>query len=203
VIVIGLTGSIAMGKSTVAAMFAAEGAPVFDADAAVHAFYRSPDAEAVEAAFPGVLHDGAIDRERLAERVVGDPAALGRLEAIVHPRVRIARRDFLRRAAVGDRRIVVIDVPLLFESGGDPSVDLVVVVSASETVQKGRALARSGMTSARLAAIIARQTPDRDKRRGAHMIIDTNMALEATRAQVRGLLRSVAAMPGRRVAADA
>lgn len=202
-IILGLTGSIAMGKSTVAAMFAAEGVPVFDSDAAVHACYGGPEALVVEAAFPGVVRDGAVDRDRLAGRVVGDPAALARLEAIVHPMVEAARGDFIRRAGAQERRIVVVDVPLLFEAGADRSVDVVVVVSASEPVQKARALARPGMTSQRLEAIMARQMSDRDKRRRAHMIVDNNGARDMTRAQVRGILRCVAAMPGHKIAADA
>ncbi len=202
-IVVGLTGSIAMGKSTVAAMFAAEGAPVFDADIAVHAFYRSPGAQAVESAFPGVLVDGAIDRNLLAQRVLADRAAIARLEAIVHPEVGKMRQAFLDAAAAQGRRLVVVDVPLLFESGGDSLVDVVVVVSAPEIVQKARALAREGMTLERFDRIIARQTPDREKRRRAHMVIDTNGALEETRAQVRGFLRCAANMTGRRMASDA
>jgi dephospho-CoA kinase len=203
VIVVGLTGSIAMGKSTVAAMFAAEGAPLFDSDVAVHAFYRSSGAQAVEDAFPGVLRDGAVDRDRLAQRVLGDGPALARLEAIVHPEVAKARREFLASAAAQGRRLVVIDVPLLFESGGDKSVDVVVVVSASEIVQKARALAREGMTLARFETIIAKQTPDREKRRRAHMVIDTNGPLEETRAQVRGFLRCAMGMTGKRMGSDA
>ncbi|MGA2043869.1 MAG: dephospho-CoA kinase [Roseiarcus sp.] len=199
-IILGLTGSIAMGKSTVAAMFAAEGAPVFDSDAAVHAIYRSAGAQSVEAVFPGVLREGAIDRDRLAARVIGDPAALARLEGVVHPMVEAARREFLAGAAARNRRVVVVDAALLFESGADRSVDVILVVSASELVQKERAFARPGMTRARFEAMIARQTPDTVKRRRAHMVLDNNGPLEATRAQVGCVLRSVAAMAGRRVA---
>ncbi|MGD0720382.1 MAG: dephospho-CoA kinase [Roseiarcus sp.] len=199
-IILGLTGSIAMGKSTVAAMFAADGAPVFDSDAAVHTIYRSAGAQAVEALFPGVLREGAIDRDRLAARVIGDRAALARLEGVVHPMVDTARREFLAGAAARNRRVVVVDAALLFESGVDRAVDVILVVSASELVQKERAFARPGMTPARFEAIIARQTPDREKRRRAHMILDNNGPFEATRAQVRGVLRSVAAMAGQRVA---
>ncbi|MGA2792274.1 MAG: dephospho-CoA kinase, partial [Roseiarcus sp.] len=188
-IVVGLTGSIAMGKSTVGAMFAAEGAPLFDSDSAVHALYRGSGAPAVEAAFPGVVRQGAVDRDRLAQIVLGDSVALARLEGIVHPMVVRARQEFLSSAAAQGRRIVVIDIPLLFESGGERSVDVIVVVSASETVQKARALARDGMTPERFDKLLARQTPDQEKRRRAHMIIDTNGAIEATRAQVRGFLR--------------
>jgi dephospho-CoA kinase len=198
-----LTGSIAMGKSTVAVMFVGEGAPVFDSDAAVHAFYRSPDAQIVEAAFPGVLVAGAVDRQRLAQRVLGDGAALARLEKIVHPVVAARRQAFLAHAAAQGRRLVVVDVPLLFESGDAKSVDVVVVVSATEIVQKARALAREGMTLERFDRIVAKQTPDREKRRGAHMIIDTNGPIEATRAQVRGFMRSSASMIGKRTEPDA
>jgi dephospho-CoA kinase len=203
VIVVGLTGSIAMGKSTVAAMFAAEGVPVFDADVAVHAFYRSPGAQAVEDAFPGVLVDGAIDRNRLAQSVLGDRLAIARLEAIVHPKVATMRQAFLDAAAAQGRHLVVVDIPLLFESGGDRSMDVVIVVSASEIVQKTRALAREGMTLERFEKIIAKQIPDREKRRRAHMVIDTNGAFEATRAQVRGFLRCAVTMTGKRMGSDA
>jgi dephospho-CoA kinase len=203
VIVVGLTGSIAMGKSTAAAIFAAEGVPVFDSDAEVHTLYSGPEAQAIEAAFPGVLVAGAVDRDRLAQCVLGDSAALARLEGIVHPMVAKARQEFLRRAATQGRRLVVVDIPLLFESGGEKSVDVIVVVSASEIVQKARALAREGMTLERFGRIIARQTPDREKRRRAHAIIDTNGAIEATRAQLRGFLRCAAGMLGRRVNLDA
>jgi dephospho-CoA kinase len=203
VIVVGLTGSIAMGKSTAAAILAAEGAPVFDSDAAVHAFYSGPEAQAVETAFPGVFLQGAIDRDRLAQHVLGDKAALARLESIVHPMVANARLEFLRSAAALGRRLVALDIPLLFESGGDKSVDIIVVVSASEIVQKTRALAREGMTLERFDRIIDRQTPDREKRRRAHIVIDTNGALEATRAQLRGFLRSAAGMVGKRANWDA
>lgn len=199
-IVVGLTGSIAMGKSTVGAMFAAEGAPLFDSDAAVHALYAGPGAAAIEAAFPGVVVAGGVDRDRLSQRVIGDREALARLEGIVHPLVETARREFLARAAAEGRRLAVVDVPLLFEAGADESVDVILVVSAPEAVQKRRALAREGMTLTRFEGIIARQIPDPEKRRRAHMIIDTNGAHEATRAQVRSFLRSVAAMPGKKFA---
>ena len=202
-IVVGLTGSIAMGKSTAAAMLTAEGAPVFDSDAEVHAFYGGPGARAVEMAFPGVLVQGAIDRDRLAQRVMNDRAALARLESIVHPEVAKARQAFLFRAAARGARLVVADIPLLFESGGEKAVDIILVVSASEIVQKARALAREGMTLERFDRIIARQTPDTEKRRRAHMVIDTNGAIEATRAQVRGFLRSASAMVGKRANRDA
>jgi dephospho-CoA kinase len=199
VIIVGLTGSIAMGKSTVAAMFEAEGALWFDSDAAVHAFYRGPGAQTIETLFPGVLVEGAIDRNRLAQRVLGDSVALAQLEGVVHPAVAKARQEFLFSAALKGRRLVVIDIPLLFESGAEGSVDVILVVSASETVQKARALAREGMTLDRFDKIIARQIPDKEKRRRAHMTIDTNGVAEATRAQVRGFIRCVASLAGKRV----
>jgi dephospho-CoA kinase len=197
-IVAGLTGSIAMGKSTVGKMFAALGAPVFDADAAVREFYQTPQASAVEAAFPGVTVDGAVDRDRLAAATLSDPAALRRLEEIVHPEVARRRQAFLAAAAAAGRRLVVVDVPLLFETEGESSVDLVVVVSAGPEAQRARALLRPGMSEAKLAAILARQTPDAEKRRRAHFVIDTSGELAATRAQVAGLMRALAADPGQR-----
>ncbi len=198
-IVAGLTGSIAMGKTTVAKMFAALGAPVFDADAQVREFYASPGAEAVEAAFPGVIEGGQVNRDKLAAAALADPEALKRLEAIVHPEVARRRQSFLERAAAEGRRVVVLDLPLLVETAGAGAVDLVLVVSASEATQRARALARPGMSAAKFAAILARQTPDREKRRFAHCVIDANGTLDETRAQTAGVLRAIAAMPGRRL----
>lgn len=188
-IVLGLTGSIGMGKSTTAAMFEALGAPVYDADAAVHALYASGGGAvaAVEALFPGVTGpDGGIDRTALAARVVGDPSALRRLEAAVHPRVGAHRAAFFER--VREAEVVVVDVPLLFETGGERRVDAVAVVSAPAAVQRERVLARPGMTEAKLDAILARQTPDADKRARADFVIDTGRGLDATRAQVAAVL---------------
>jgi dephospho-CoA kinase len=198
VIVAGLTGSIAMGKSTVGRMFAELGAPVFDADAAVRAFYAGAGAAKVESLFPGVVVDGRVDRDRLSRVVLNDAAALARIEALVHPEVAAMRRDFLARAANEGRRIAVADVPLLFETGGDSDVDLAIVVSAPAVVQRARALAREGMTDAKLDAILARQMSDSEKRRRAHAIIDTGGSLEWTRAQVAQLLRAAAGLEGRR-----
>ena len=164
-IIVGLTGSIAMGKSTVSAMFAELGVPTFDADDAVRDFYAGDGAKAVEAAFPGVVVSGQVDRERLGARVLGDAEALQRLEGLVHPAVGEARSRFLERTAAAGRRIVVVDVPLLFETGGEANVDLIIVVSAPESIQRARALARAGMTEAKLDAILSRQTPDAEKRR--------------------------------------
>ena len=196
-ILIGLTGSIAMGKSTVAAMFAGLGAPVFDADRVIHAFYGSSQASMIEADFPGILLDGVVDRRRLAEQVFADAGAMKRLEAIVHPIVETARQVFLRKAAATGARQAVIDSPLLFETGADRSVDVVVVVSAALAVQKVRALARPGMTNERFESIVSRQTPDAEKRRRAHFVVQTDGAPAATKAQVVDVLRSAAAMLGR------
>lgn len=190
--VLGLTGSIGMGKTTTAAMFRAEGIKVHDADAAVHALYRGAAAPAVEAAFPGVAHDGVVDRNALGARVFNDPAALRRLEAIVHPLVAAAREAFLAEAAKTGARLVVLDVPLLFETGGDRLVDAVVLVSAPEPVQKARAASRPGMTPERFAAILAKQMPDAEKRARAHFIIDTGLGFEAAERQARGVLRALA-----------
>ena len=191
-VVLGLTGSIAMGKSTLAAMFRALGVPVFDADAAVHEIYRGEAARAVEAAFPGVLADGVVDRAKLSARVVGDPAALKRLEAIVHPAVGALRAKFLEEARSRGARVAILDVPLLFETGGDRSVDAVVVVSAPAHVQRARALSRPDADPARFEALLARQTPDVEKRRRAHFVIDTGGSLADSRRQAEDVLRALA-----------
>ena len=193
-IVAGLTGSIAMGKSTVAAMFAEFGVPIFDADEAVREFYAGDGARSIEAAFPGVTVSGQIDRQRLGALVLGDADALRQLESLVHPAVANARGRFLGRSASEGRRLVIVDVPLLFESGGDSSVDLVIVVSAPEPVQRARALAREGMTDAKLDAILSRQTSDVEKRRRAHFIIDTRGSLDKTRTIVAQFMRATAAL---------
>jgi dephospho-CoA kinase len=193
-IVIGLTGSIGMGKSTVAQMFAEEGAPFFDSDAAVHALY-APGGVAVarvEAAFPGVTKGGAIDREALSARVVGDEAAIKRLEAIVHPLVRQAQAEFLQANRDAGTKYVVLDIPLLFEFGGEKLVDKVVVVSAPADVQRARVLGRPGMTEEKFEAVLARQTPDAEKRARADFVIDTAGSLESTRAEVRAVLDALA-----------
>ncbi|ADZ68507.1 dephospho-CoA kinase [Polymorphum gilvum] len=191
---LGLTGSIAMGKSTTAKMFAAAGVPVHDADAAVHALYTGRAAPLIEAAFPGTVVDGRVDRTRLGEAVLGKPDEIRRLEAIVHPLVRAEEQAFLDRALQERRRVVVLDIPLLFETGGERRVAASVVVTADPGVQKARALARPGMTEERLAAILARQMPDADKRRRAHFLIDTGLGLAAAERSVAAILRAVAAM---------
>ena len=197
-IVAGLTGSIAMGKSTVAGMFAEFGVPTFDADAAVRDFYGGDGAKAVEAAFPGIMVSGHVDRERLGSRVLGHAEALQRLEGLVHPAVAEARVQFLERAAAAGRRLVIVDVPLLFETGGEANVDMVIVVSAPESIQRARALARTGMTETKLKAILSRQTSDAEKKRRAHFVIDTRGRLELTRAVVAQFMRSTAAQAGGR-----
>jgi dephospho-CoA kinase len=197
VIVLGLTGSIGMGKSTTAGLFAEAGAPVFSSDETVHALYAPGGAAvvAVEAAFPGVVRDGTVDRARLAERLAGDPAAFERLEAIVHPLVAAARDRFHAAARREGAAVVVLDIPLLFEAGREGEVDAVVVVTAPPEIQRERVLARPGMTEARLATILARQLPDAEKRARADFVVETGRGIAAARAQVRTILATVTA-PG-------
>jgi dephospho-CoA kinase len=190
--VLGLTGSIGMGKSTTAAMFRAEGIEVHDSDAVVHALYTGGAAAVIEAAFPGTVRDGVVDRGLLGAKVLDDPAALARLEAIVHPLVAESRAAFLTEAAKKGEQIVVLDIPLLFETGLDRDVDAVVLVSAPETVQRERVSRRPGMTPEHLAVILERQMKDAEKRARAHFIIDTSGDLAATARQVRGILRALA-----------
>ena len=190
--VIGLTGSIASGKSTTAAMFARRGVPVHDADAAVHSLYRGAAVQPVEAAFPGVTVDGAVDRARLAERVVGDPEALQRLEAIVHPLVRKSENEFLAREKAKGSRLALIDVPLLFETGEADRADVIVVTSAAPDIQRKRVLARPGMTDAKLAAILKRQMSDDEKRRRAHFVVDSGQGFAVAEGQVDAILRALA-----------
>jgi dephospho-CoA kinase len=193
VITVGLTGSIGMGKSTTAEMFKAEGVPVYDADAEVHRLYAKGGAAVplVEAAFPGVVKDGAVDRAALSARVLGDPAALKALEEIVHPLVGASRAGFFEEARRAGAKMVILDIPLLFETGGETRVDKVVVVSASADVQRQRVLQRPGMTQEKFAAILARQTPDEDKRARADFVIDTGKGLDAAREQVRQVIAAL------------
>jgi dephospho-CoA kinase len=195
--VLGLTGGIGMGKSTAAETFRGLGIPVFDADAAVHGL-QGPGGRAVApiaAAFPGTVRDGPkgpqVDREALRQAVLGDPAALRRLERIVHPLVREEERRFLAAARRRGERLVVLDIPLLFETRGERRVDEVVVVSAPPVVQRARVLARPGMTPARLAAILARQTPDARKRRRADHVVNTGRSRRHARAAIRRLVRTL------------
>jgi dephospho-CoA kinase len=192
-IVLGLTGSVGMGKSATAKMFAEEGVPVFDADAAVHRLYEGEAVPLVEAAFPGSTTDGRLDREKLSAKVVGKPEALAKLEAIVHPLVRKARQDFLDKARASGAKIAVVDIPLLFETGGHGEVDRIVVVSAPHHIQKSRVVERPGMTEEKFAAIHARQTPDAEKRARADFIVDTSQGFDAARESVRAILRELLA----------
>jgi dephospho-CoA kinase len=191
-IVLGLTGSVAMGKSATAAMFAEEGIPVFDADAEVHKLYDGAAAPAIEAAFPGTTIGGRVDREKLAAKVVNDPAALKKLEAIVHPLVRAVEEKFRSEARASGAGLAVLNTPLLFETGGERRVDKVVVVTAPEHVQRARMFERQNMTEEKFRAILARQMPDSEKRRRADFVIDTSKGFEAARADVRSILRQVA-----------
>ena len=192
-IVLGLTGSIGMGKSTTARMFAEEGARVHDADAAVHRLYARGGAAIgpIAEAFPGAVRDGAVDRAALAAQVMADRAGLARLEAIVHPLVARLRDEFIAEARAEGAPVAVLDVPLLFETGQDGGVDAVVVVTAPETVQRERVLGRPGMTPERLSALLERQVPDAEKRARADFVVDTGQGLDAARDQVRRILAEV------------
>jgi len=196
--VLGLTGSLGMGKTTTAHFFAEEGVPVHDADATVHRLYEREAVAAIEDAFPGTTATGKVDRTRLAARVLDDAAALKRLEAIVHPLVQAAERQMLADAQTRGEQVAVLDIPLLFETGGDARVDAVVVVTAPPEVQRARSLERPGMTIEKLDAILAKQMPDAEKRRRADFIVDTSQGFDAARAQVRAILAAVANMPKRR-----
>jgi len=196
--IIGLTGSVGMGKTATARFFAEEGVPVHDADAVVHRLYESGAVSAIERAFPGTTANGRVDRQKLAARVLGDPAALQRLEAIVHPLVQQAETELLAEAEARGEKVAVLDIPLLLETGGDQRVDAVVVVSAPAEVQYARVLARPGMTLEKLEAILEKQMPDAEKRRRADFVVDTSAGFDAARAQVRAILAAVATMPKRR-----
>jgi dephospho-CoA kinase len=196
--VLGLTGSLGMGKSTAARFFAEEGVPVHDADAVVHRLYESEAVNAIEAAFPGTTAGGKVDRDKLAARVLGDTAALRRLEAIVHPLVHEAERRLLAEAEARGEKVAVLDIPLLFETGGDRRVDAVVVVSAPPEVQRTRVLERPGMTVEKFESVLAKQMPDAEKRRRADFVVDTSQGFDAARAQIRAILDAVARMPKRR-----
>jgi dephospho-CoA kinase len=196
--VLGLTGSIGMGKSTTAKFFREAGVPVHDSDAVVHRLYEGEAVAPVEAAFPGTVVDGKVDRAKLSERLVGNQDAIRRLEAIVHPLVRAVSHGFMEQQAARGTRIVVLDIPLLFETGGEKRVDAVVVVSTSPELQRERVLARGTMDEAKLDAIIAKQTPDAEKRKRADFVVDTSHGLEPVRAQIAHILAEVVKMPQRR-----
>ncbi len=195
--ILGLTGSIGMGKSTTAKFFAEEGVPVYDADAAVHRLYESEATRAIETAFPGTTAGGKVDRNKLAKAVLGDAAAITRLESIVHPLVHSARERFLREAERSGAAVAVLDIPLLFETGGDKRCDAVVVVSAPAELQKTRAFERPGMTEQKLAAIMANQVSDAEKRARADFVVDTSQGFEHAHAQVRDILKRVSTMAKR------
>lgn len=195
--VLGLTGSIGMGKTTTAKMFAEEGVPVHDADAAVHRLYEGEAVKPIEAVFPGATGNGRVNREKLGQRVLGDDIALKRLEHIVHPLVRQAEERFLAEAQKKGAKVALLDIPLLYETAGDKRCDAVVVVSAPADVQRLRAFERPGMTAEKFEAILAKQTPDTEKRRRADFVVDTSKGLDAARAQVRDILKAIVKMPQR------
>lgn len=187
-IILGLTGSIGMGKSTTAAMFSALGVPVHGSDETVHRLYSGRAAPLVEAEFPGTVTGGVVDREKLAKAVLNDSAALRRLEAIVHPLVREEEILFLDRHRKAGAPLVVLDIPLLFETGGNERVDKIVVVTAPPEVQRERVLRRPGMTADKFAAILAKQVPDAQKRQRADFIIDTGTGMDAARREVEKIV---------------
>jgi dephospho-CoA kinase len=189
-----LTGSLGMGKSRTAQFFAEEGVPVHDADAVVHELYEGEAVPSIAQAFPGAVANGKVDRAKLATLVVGNDAALARLEAIVHPLVAARREKFLADARRSNANVVLLDVPLLFETEGERYCDAVVVVSAPTDMQRQRAFERPGMTEEKFSALLAKQLPDADKRQRADFIVDTSRSLDHAQAQVRDILRLVATM---------
>ena len=197
-IILGLTGSIGMGKSTTAKLFAEAGVPVYDADATVHRLYEGEAVPAIEAAFPGTTANGKVDRPKLSARVVHDPVAMKQLEQIVHPMLGASRQKFFRDAEQAGAPVAVVDVPLLFETGGEKRVDAVVVVTTSAENQRERILARGTMTNEALDSILARQLPDAEKRQRADFVVDTSHGLDPVRAQIRDILREGVKMPQRR-----
>ena len=197
-LILGLTGSIGMGKSTTAKLFAEAGVPVYDADAAVHQIYEGEAAPAIEAAFPGTTVEGKVDRARLSAKVVHDPAAMKQLEQIVHPMLGASRQQFFADAEAAGAPVVVVDVPLLFETGGEKRVDAVVVVTTTPEIQRERVLARGMMDDAKLDAILARQLPDAEKRKRADFVVDTSHGLDPVRERIRDILAEVVRMPQRR-----
>src|SRR4051795_3249088 len=195
--ILGLTGSIGMGKTTTANFFREAGVPVHDSDAVVHKLYEGDAVAPVEAAFPGVTVDGKIDRAKLGEKLVGNPEAMKRLEGIVHPLVRAVSERFVAEQRARGARMIALDIPLLFETGGEKRVDAVVVVSAPAEIQRARLIER-GIDMKRLEALLARQMPDAGKRSRADFVVDSSQGIEHARTQVRQILASVAKMPVRR-----
>ena len=196
-LILGLTGSIGMGKSTTAKLFAEAGVPIYDADATVHRIYQGEAAPAIETAFPGTTVEGKVDRAKLSAKVLHDPAAIKRLEQIVHPMLGASRQKFLDDAEGSGAPVVVMDIPLLFETGGEKRVDAVVVVTTSPEAQRERIMARGTMTSEALDAILARQLPDAEKRRRADFVVDTSHGLDPVRERIRDILQQLARMPRR------
>lgn len=197
-VVIGLTGSLGMGKSTTARFFADAGIPVHDADLAVHRLYAGDAVPIIEAEFPGVGNAKEIDREKLAKCVLGDPEALRRLEAIIHPLVRREERRFLDDAERAGKTVAVLDIPLLFETGADRRVDAVVVVTAPAEMQRARAFSRTGMTEEKFQALLAKQMPDAEKRLRADFVVDTSQGFDSARQQVHAILQAAPTLPIRR-----
>jgi len=197
-IILGLTGSIGMGKSTTAKLFEEAGVPVYDADAAVHRIYEGEAAPAIEAAFPGTTANGKVDRNKLSAKVVHDPAAMQRLEQIVHPMLGASRQKFLHDAEQSGAPVAVVDIPLLFETGGEKRVDAVVVVTTTAEIQRQRILERDNMTGEKLEAILARQLPDAEKCKRADFVVDTSYGHDPVRARIRDILDQAAKMPQRR-----
>jgi dephospho-CoA kinase len=197
-IILGLTGSIGMGKSTTAKLFEEAGVPVYDADASVHRLYEGEAAPAIEAAFPGTTVDGKVDRNRLSAKVVHDAAAMKQLEQIVHPMLGASRQKFFDDAERSGAPVAVVDVPLLYETGGEKRVDAVVVVTTTPEIQRERILARDNMTGEKLDAILARQLPDAEKRKRADFVVDTSHGLDPVRLRIRDILEQAAKMPRRR-----
>ena len=196
-LVIGLTGSMGMGKSTAAAQFVKHGIPVFDADAEVHSLYKGRAVAPIEEAFPGVTLEGRVDRELLSARLVDNPDGLAKLESIIHPLVRAAREDFLEHHAHRGAEMAVLEIPLLFEVGADRGVDVTIVVTAPPDVQRARVLGREGMTQEKLDALLANQMPDDEKRRRADFVVDTNRPMEETAAEIDRLIESLRGREGR------
>jgi dephospho-CoA kinase len=194
---LGLTGSIGMGKSATAGIFRKLGVPVHDADAAVHRLYRGRAAPLIEKAFPGTVTDGVVDRAKLGAAVLNDPGRMRELEAIVHPLVREEKQSFLERVSAL-APLAVLDIPLLFETGGEAGCDATLVVTAPAAVQRERVLARPGMTEEKFHAILAKQMPDENKRARAHFLVDTSRGFASAEAQVRSILACLAGRPGRR-----
>ncbi|KAB2700767.1 dephospho-CoA kinase [Brucella haematophila] len=194
-IILGLTGSIGMGKTTASNMFAEAGVPVYSADDAVHRLYSGRAAPLIEAAFPGTVANGTVDREKLSAEVIGKPDALKKLESIVHPLVREEEEAFLREAEAQGSAIALVDIPLLFETGGEKRVDRIVVVSAPADIQRARVLARPGMTAEKLDAILARQTPDAEKRARADFVLDTSGSFDNLRQQITAVIQKLSGKP--------